>query len=56
MNNNFLNTLLEDFEEKDLIINAVSFIKTFFNGESSGHDFYHSIRVFRTAHNWWCFI
>jgi len=50
MKEKFLNILLEDFEEKDLIINAVSFIKVFFKGESSGHDFYHSIRVFRTAH------
>ena len=49
MNAKLLNILLEGYEELDLIIKANSFVRKFFKGESSGHDYHHTIRVFRNA-------
>ena len=35
--------------ESEVVQNAIKFAKEFFCAEASGHDFYHTIRVFRTA-------
>lgn len=43
----FSKRILEN--EPELIQKAIKFVKDFFLGESSGHDYYHTIRVFRTA-------
>ncbi len=36
-------------EQNQVILNAIKYIKTFFVGESSGHDYEHSIRVYNLA-------
>ena len=48
-NTNLNLTSLEKLEEDNLIKKTISFVKDFFKGESSGHDFYHTMRVYRTA-------
>ena len=46
---NFIGPTLVFKNEPELIQKANKFVKNFFIGESSGHDYYHTVRVFRTA-------
>ena len=41
--------LQKDKEFQNIIDNAIKYVKVFFDGESSGHDFFHTMRVFNNA-------
>lgn len=45
--NNKDNFISKDFQK--IIDNAIDYVKVFFEGESSGHDYFHTMRVFRNA-------
>ena len=52
--NNFQGEIVNESINKDLqmekiINNAIKFVKDFFDGESSGHDYFHTMRVFQNA-------
>ena len=36
-------------EEGDLVRHAIRYVKDFFEGDASGHDYYHSLRVYKMA-------
>ena len=37
--------------ERNIVESALEFVKNFFEGEASGHDYYHTYRVFKIAQN-----
>ena len=43
--------LIVRFKEnmKDLITKTISFVENYFNNECSGHDYFHTLRVFKLA-------
>ncbi|MBR3323840.1 phosphohydrolase [Candidatus Saccharibacteria bacterium] len=36
-------------EEGDLVRHVIRYVKDFFEGDASGHDYYHSLRVYKMA-------
>ena len=34
---------------KQIIINCLSYVKTYFENESSGHDYFHTLRVYNLS-------
>jgi len=41
--------MAEDTNKPTIIDNAIDFIKTIFSADSSGHDYYHTLRVYKLA-------